>query len=324
MKRNYSVFLGNVGSCFDRYCPAYADTYSIEQLFERVKSIPLLSGVDLVAVPELLKNADVVKKMLKETGLKPVSVAVDTFTQAIYKQGSFSSIDEKIRKKTIEDSKLVIDFAREINCPSITFWPGQDGYDYSFQADYMQERTWFAEGLKEVCNYDKNMQVYLEYKIKEPRTHIYTNTVGTTIAMLGEINEPNCGVALDYGHAFMAYENPAESVVLLKKYGDLLRHVHINDNYRSWDDDMIVGSIHQVEFLEFFYWLNKTGYDGWLTIDQFPYREDGRNAVAESAGWMNTLQSVIEKANPEEIQKVLQSKDAVESSKLIRKLIFNQ
>lgn len=60
-----------------------------------------------------------------------------------------------------------------------------------------------------------------------------------------------------------AYENPAETVALLKRYGDKLFHVHMNDNYRYWDDDMIVGSVHTIETLEFFYWLQRTGYDGW-------------------------------------------------------------
>ena len=176
--------------------------------------------------------------------------------------------------------------------------------------------------MKEVCKYNKDIEVYIEYKIKEPRTHSYINTVGNTIALINEVNEPNFGVALDYGHAMQGYENPAESVALLKKYGDLLKHVHINDNYRYWDDDMIVGSIHQVEYLEFFYWLNKTGYKGWVTIDQFPFREDGRDAVNESAEWMNKLQDLIEKVDDNKIQEVLASKDAVKSSKLMREILF--
>ena len=52
--RKYSVFLGNVGSCLDRYCPAYGRDYSVSELFDRVATIPLIRGVDLVASPNLL------------------------------------------------------------------------------------------------------------------------------------------------------------------------------------------------------------------------------------------------------------------------------
>lgn len=324
MKRNYSVFLHNVGTCSDRYCPSYAKPFKTEELFNRVASIKLLSGVDLVAVPSMLDEWDLVKKCVKDTGLKVVSIAVDHFTQEIYRQGSFSSIDPAIRKQAIDDTRRVMDLAADLGCGSVTLWPGQDGWDYVFQADYMQERTWFAEGIREACQYRRDVDIYIEYKLKEPRTHSYLNTAPTTILILDEINEPNSGAILDYGHALLGYENPSESVALFKKYGDKLKHVHINDNYRYWDDDMIVGSIRQVEFLEFFFWLRKTGYDGWITIDQYPYREDGRDAVAESAEWMDVLESVIDQTDPREIEEVIKKKDAIASNRMIRKLIFNK
>ncbi len=323
MKRNYSVFLGNVGTCFDRYCPSYAKPFSIEELFERVASIELLNGVDIVAVPDILDNWKTVKECVEKTGLKVVSIAVDHFTQEIYRQGSFSSIDPAIRQKAIDDTKRVMDLAAELNCPSATIWPGQDGYDYIFQADYLEERNWFAGGIKEACKHREDVGVYIEYKMKEPRTHSYLNTAGTTLLILNEINEPNCGGIIDYGHALLGYENPAESVVLFKKYGDKLKHIHINDNYRYWDDDMIVGSIRQLEFLEFFYWLRRTGYDGWFTIDQFPYREDGRMAVEESAKWMDALEDILDRAKMDEIGAILKKKNAVEASRLMRKILLN-
>ena len=44
MKRNYSVFLGNVGSCLDQYCPAYGREFPVAELFDRVATIPLIRG----------------------------------------------------------------------------------------------------------------------------------------------------------------------------------------------------------------------------------------------------------------------------------------
>ena len=52
--------------------------------------------------------------------------------------------------------------------------------------------------------------------------------------------------------------------------------MHFNDNYRLWDDDMIVGSVHTIEYLELLYWLDRIGYDGYLSMDQYPYREEPR------------------------------------------------
>ena len=88
----------------------------------------------------------------------------------------------------------------------------------------------------------------------------------------------------------MGYETIAESVALLKRFGNRLIHLHLNDNYRYWDDDMIPGSVHTLEWVEFFYWLDRTGYDGWYSLDIFAFREKDKIAVArESLAWLETL-----------------------------------
>ena len=321
MKRKYSVFIFNVASCNDRYCSAYGREFSIEEMFDRVKSIPELSAVDLVMNKLFIENKDAVRENLKRTGLKVASVAVDTFANPIYQQGSLSSIDPKIRSKAIEDAKASIDFAQELGCKTVTLWPGQDGYDYIFQADYVKERTLFSDALAQLCEYNKDIDITLEYKIKEPRTHCYISTIGSTLLMINTIGAKNLGVALDYGHAALGYESPAEAVAMCSMYGDRLRHIHINDNYRLWDDDMIVGSVHTLEYMEFIYWLNKTGYDGYIALDQFPFREDGRDAVSESAKWLEWFENVMDNADTKLIEETLAKKDAIASSRLMRSLV---
>jgi Predicted sugar isomerase len=166
----YSVFLGNIGSCCDRYCAAYGRKFSVEELFDRAKRIPLLTAVDLVMDQEFIQNKDKIKENLSRTGLKVASVAVDTFANPLYQKGSFSSVDKDIRAQAIEDAKSAMDFADEVGCKIMTTWPGQDGFDYIFQADYIKERQLFSDAIAELCGYRKDITVTMEYKIKEPRT----------------------------------------------------------------------------------------------------------------------------------------------------------
>lgn len=320
----YSVFLGNVGNCFDRYCREYSAPFSLGELFTRAASVKQLAAVDLVMDPEMMAKREEIKANLARTGLKVGSLAVDTFANPLYKKGSLSSTDLAVRGRALEDAKRVMDFAAEIGCKIVTLWPGQDGYDYIFAADYIRERQLFADGVEELCRYDPDIDITLEYKIKEPRTHSYISTVGTTLLMIEKIGLPNCGIALDYGHAALGYETAAEAVAMCHMYGDRLKHIHINDNYRLWDDDMIVGSVHTLEYLEFFYWLKRTGYRGYLVIDQFPYREDGRDAVAESAEWLDVLQEAAARIDEEQAKKVLAARDGVEASRFMRKVLFGK
>lgn len=324
MRLKYSVFLGNVGHCFDRYCTEYSTPFSLEELFERVSTIGNIQAVDLVMSREMMDNKEGIKRLLARTKLEVGSLAVDTFANPLYKKGSLSSTNENVRMQAIRDAKAVIDFAAEIGCDIVTLWPGQDGYDYIFAADYIKERQLFADGVEELCRYNPEITITLEYKIKEPRTHSYISTVGATLLMVEKIGLANLGIALDYGHAALGYETPAEAVAMCKMYGDRLKHIHINDNYRLWDDDMIVGTVHTLEFLEFFYWLKRTGYNGYLVIDQFPYREDGRDAVAESALWLDVLQEAAEAIDEKEVEEVIAKRDGVAASRYMRKLLFGR
>ena len=120
MKRNYSVFIFNVASCSDRYCGAYGREFSMDEMFDRVKSIEELSAVDIVMNEAFKSNKEQIKANLKRTGLKVASVAVDTFANPIYQQGSLSSIDDKIRNQAIADTKDAMNFASEIGCDIVT------------------------------------------------------------------------------------------------------------------------------------------------------------------------------------------------------------
>lgn len=222
------------------------------------------------------------KDCIEKSGTKVVSLNVDLFSDPDYQQGSYTAVSATTRRKAMDLTFRTMALAREIGCDPVVLWPGQDGYDYTFQADYIAQRDLFASAIREICRHDPGLRVGLEYKIKEPRARCYLSTTAVALRIIQEAGETNCGAVLDYGHALYAGENPAESVALLSRYGNRLLHVHINDNYRSWDDDMIVGSVHTLELLEFFYWLRRTNYTGWVTVDQFPYREDGRDAVASS------------------------------------------
>lgn len=92
--------------------------------------------------------------------------------------------------------------------------------------------------------------------------------------------------------ALTASENVAESAVILRKRRRLF-HMHFNDNYRTWDDDMIVGSLHTVEYFELLFWLKETGYAGWYSMDQYPYRGDGADAVRESMAFLRNVEELL-------------------------------
>ena len=55
-------------------------------------------------------------------------------------------------------------------------------------------------------------------------------------------------VLLDFGHAMYGGRVTADSAQLAIDYGRLFG-MDVNDNYRSWDDDLIAGSLHPLEII---------------------------------------------------------------------------
>ena len=322
----HSVILGNVGNFCDRYMGSgYQKDYSLTELFDRVKSIDGVTGVELVSNWHVTsENAAEVKEQLERTGLELVAIIPDHFGLPVYGKGSFTSKNAAIRRRAIDYGKEMVDVAKFLGGKLLSLWPGQDGYDYHFQGDYELERGWFEEGVAEICKHDKEFLISIEYKPREPRNFSYPATAAQALLMVKEIGADNCGVTVDYGHATAAKENVAESVAILHKYGSKLFHVHMNDNYCTWDDDMITGSIHTIPYIEFFYWLKRTNYQGYISTDQYPYREDGRDACNESVRWFDIFEDLADRIDERILSSLFESGNACEISKFLRKLMFDK
>jgi xylose isomerase len=247
----YSVILGNLGNTCDRFCKGYKDNPSTEEMLARAVKIPHVEGIELVGTWDIRPdNVKDMKKRLEDYGKACVSIIPDVFTVKEFGKGSLTNTDPLIRQNSISYLRQMSEIALEMNCGVINLWMGQDGYDYLLTADYNQERDWLREGTTQLAKEFPTLKYALEYKPKEPRNFSYHARMSDTILAAKETGCKNVGVCIDTGHSFFAGENVAEAVVLAKRAGDLLFHMHFNDNHGSWDDDMIVGSVHSTIYIQ--------------------------------------------------------------------------
>jgi sugar phosphate isomerase/epimerase len=322
MKNKYSIILGNLGNTCDRFCKGYKNNPTTEEMLKiAAMKIPHIEGIELVGTWDISPdNAKDMKKRIADHGLACASIIPDTFTDKDFAKGSISSTDTIIRRKAMTYLSQMCEVAMEIDCKIINLWLGQDGYDYMLTADYDQEREWMRQAIINLASQFPDLLFSLEYKPKEPRNFSYHARMADTILAALETGYPNVGVTMDTGHGFVAGENIADAVVLAKRAGNKLFHMHFNDNHGSWDDDMIVGSVHSVVFIELLFWLKKTGYEGWLSMDQYPYRENAVDAISESILWVKRFEGVVDKYYSE-LDSLIKLNDAVETSKFIRNLL---
>lgn len=308
-------------SCADRFClSGYGGGGStMEEMLDIALKVGGIDGIELIGNIHVNDNNIYdIEKLFKERDLTTCMIIPDLWTQAKWGRGSFAAPDAKTRKAAVEEVKKVMDWAGELNCPYVNIWPGQDGFDYPLQADYEKAWKWLREGLEECCEHNDKTRLVVEYKIKEPRTYCFVGSAAKVLLLLQELDK--VGVLLDVGHSFDAGENVSEAAALLNSYGKL-DYLHLNDNYKAWDDDMMVSSIHLVEYLEFIYWLKRLDYKGWLTLDIFPYREDKLNAAVQSREWIEALYRAVDRIDMDEFDRVITSADACAATDLVRRAI---
>lgn len=321
----YSVILGNLGATRDRFLSdGYKEPKSTEESLTDAASIEGVGGIELVGTWDITEsNAKLMGRLLGDAGLTLVSIIPDHFSQRVWGMGAFTSRDPSIRRRAIEHTKEMIDILDELNGELINLWPGQDGFDYPLQVDFDQAHGHFLEGIRECALHKPEVRISLEFKPKEPRNFSYLARSADTLLMALETECPNVGVTIDTGHAFVAGENLSEAACRLMRANRLF-HMHFNDNYRSWDDDMIVGSIHGTEFVELLYWLEVKGYRGWCSMDQYPYREDGKAAIDASVRWLHAIHGRLLRYGLDRLAAVVASGNATEMSRATRELLYSE
>ena len=234
--------------------------------------------------------------------------------------GQFSNPDKKLRRKAIDFAKKTTDRVQELEPEFLCYWPAQDGYDYVFQIDYRQRFDDLAKGLAEWADHNPDQKIVVEYKAFDPRANILLPTIGQCVAMINEINRPNLGINIETGHASIMHENLAETFSFCLRY-DRLFHTHWNDNWKTFDDDLIVGEVNFWETVELLFWLEEWGYDGWFGLDLFPYREPPEKAVEESIRNLHFALELLDRVPRDELRQCFQSSDAIKISQLMRRML---
>lgn len=299
----------------------YDSTVTVRDQIRMAASVPGLKGLELIAPAHVSKaNVQQVKGWLEETELQPVSVNPYVWTEDIWQRGAFTSPDPKVRRAAIDTAKLAVEIGHELGTRKMCLWPGEDGWDYHFQVDYRQLWDWTAEALREIAEYDPETLIGYEYKHNEPRTHMLVSNAAKAALLGYELGLTNIGAYLDFGHALMSREIPAESAVMLSRLNRLVG-VHVNDTYGTGDDDMAVGAVHFWAMVEFLLALDEVGYDGWITLDLVPKRESAVGACARSISNMKNYWSLVEKLDRGRMKDAQNVQDALETQRLVQQLI---
>lgn len=286
MRNKYAVITGFMGKIQDRFA-----TYGVERDFEQMvqvaSTVKGCSGLEVV-YPQQVQDPVKAQQILSKYGMGVAALNVNVKGEPKWLYGSISSPDAKVRAEAVEYMKTGLDYAAVLGCNKVTIAFLNDGSDYPFEFDFERAFNDAVVCVREAAAYRPDVKLSLEYKPSEPRIHCFLNNAGKMAYFCEKVGLDNVGVTLDTGHALQAQEVLSDSLAFLGTTGRLF-HVHVNDNYRNWDWDMVPGTVNFWEFVEFCIYLRKLGYNEWITADVFPQRHDSVRIMEASFEWMNRM-----------------------------------
>ncbi|MBE0478987.1 TIM barrel protein, partial [Candidatus Aerophobetes bacterium] len=321
--KRYSVGIWGLKGCADRFCPGgYEGGFlSTEDAIKRAAKIKGIKALEFMSSDfGSHSSPEKIGSLLKDNSLQVAGILVNTFSPPKWKLGSLSNQDEKLCEEAIEEVRRTVKLSDELGCDDITLWLGSDGFDYPFQVDYEKQWTLLLEKIKELTDEFPGKRFALEYKLKEPRKHLFISSAMTALWCVKKIERDNVGVLVDFGHALMSKENPAQVIWILNREKKLFG-IHLNDAYREWDDDLVSGSVNIWETLEFIWYLDKIGYEGWLSFDIFPFRMDATEAVKLCIRNTDNLIKLAEKIDKRKLADAQKSMKAEKVLPLILKVL---
>lgn len=234
------------------------------------------------------------KKALADTGLVVPMVTTNTFTQPLFKDGSFTSNRRNVRRYGLRKVLRQVELAAELGAHTFVMWGGREGAEYDTSKDINAALDRYAEGIDTVAAYIKekgyDLRIAIEPKPNEPRGDILLPTIGHALGFIAKLeNSDIVGLNPEVGHEQMAGLNYTTGIAQALWAGKLF-HIDLNGQKGlKYDQDLVFGhgdllsAFYTVDLIENGFPNGGPTYDGPRHFDYKPSRTEDVDGVWDSA-----------------------------------------
>ena len=272
---------------------------------------------DLIPIDATQSERDAIlrdfKQALADTGIVVPMATTNLFSEAIFKDGAFTSNDSKVRAYALQKTMNAIDLGVELGAKIYVFWGGREGTESDATKDPITAIKRSREAMNFLCEYvnDKkyDLKFALEAKPNEPRGDIYNSTTGHMLAFINTLDHPEMvGVNPEVAHESMAGLNFVHGVAQALESGKLF-HIDLNDQaFGRYDQDFRFGAVNLKSAFFLVKLLEDNKYDSSRHFDAHAYRTEDYEGVKDFArGCMRTYLILKEKAAQWNMDKEIQA-----------------
>ncbi|MEX2118201.1 MAG: sugar phosphate isomerase/epimerase [Pirellulales bacterium] len=269
--------------------------FSIEEAIRRIAAVGY-TGIEILSdVPHawpaglLPERKQAIRDCLKQHGLQISNVngfmmnAVADPRQP-YWHPSWIEPDPNYRAIRREHTKRALRLAAELGANNLQTEPGgplAEGQSWDDAA-----RTFYEE-LMPCVEVAESVEVGL---LIEPEPGLMIERFGQYLRFMERIDSPWVGLNFDIGHAYCVGEDPQDWVVRMAAH---TRHYHFEDIAPTRVHQHLVPGRGAIDFAATLSAIAQTGYDGWITVELYPYIDDPDAAAREAYDFVTAAMGVL-------------------------------
>ncbi|MCX5675834.1 MAG: sugar phosphate isomerase/epimerase [Planctomycetota bacterium] len=244
------------------------------------------SGVEIMAdVPHAypphvdVRRRKAVADLCRELRLTITNLnAFTLFAQGDTWHPSWIEPEAAARERRYEHTLNAIRLARDLRAPGISLEPGGPlpaGMDRAAAMEL------YREGLRRVLPAAQECGVNL---LVEPEPHLLIERPEEFEELLAGLSHPRLGLNFDIGHFFCVGVDPAAAARRLATH---IRHVHLEDIAPSREHRHLVPGRGAIDFDAVLGALADAGYNGWVTVELYPYEAQAREVAEEAFQYLS-------------------------------------
>jgi sugar phosphate isomerase/epimerase len=232
---------------------------------------PQMSRRRVRAVVELLKNL-----RLEVSNIN----AFTFFAMGDTYNPSWIDPSPAVRSQRVEHTENCLRLTRDLGAKFMSTEPGGP-VPAGMSRDQAME--YYRLGLQMVYPLARELGVTI---LIEPEPALLLERRDDVLEFIGTVPHGQVGLNFDIGHFYCVGEDPAEAARLL---GPWIRHVHLEDIARSREHRHLVPGHGAIDYPSVLAALRDIGYNGWITVELYPYESTARQVADEALRFMERI-----------------------------------
>ena len=236
------------------------------------------------AYPKTLTNSDIneIKQLLSKLRISISNLnAFTLFAIGDTHHPSWIESDHELRKMRIEHTLDCIKLARKLDVSNISTQPGGPIINQSLSENELLKI--FENGIHEILDTAENENVTV---LVEPEPRLLIENSQQFIKFIKNFDSKYIALNFDVGHFFCVGEDPSQVIYRLSDY---VRHVHLEDIATDRTHQHLMLGEGAIDIDSVLRSLKDIGYEGFITIELYPYQEYPKDAAKQAMEFVKSL-----------------------------------